>query len=44
MSPVAATAPSGSRTRRLGADFLAMTSGWVVRAALGMFISVVTAR
>ena len=44
MTPVAETAPSGSRTRRLGADFVAMTSGWVVRAALGVLISVITAR
>ena len=34
----------GSRTRRLGADFLAMTGGWMVRAALGLLVSVLTAR
>ena len=38
------TLPPGSRTRRLGADFAAMTGGWMVRAALGVLISVVTAR
>jgi O-antigen/teichoic acid export membrane protein len=34
----------GTRTRRLGADFAAMTSGWLVRAALSVLISVLTAR
>ena len=34
----------GGRTRRLGADFAAMTSGWMVRAALSVLISVLTAR
>jgi O-antigen/teichoic acid export membrane protein len=36
--------PAGSRTRQLGADFAAMTGGWTVRAALGVLISVLTAR
>jgi O-antigen/teichoic acid export membrane protein len=44
MTTPAATAPPGSRTRRLGADFAAMTGGFVVRAALGVLISVLTAR
>jgi O-antigen/teichoic acid export membrane protein len=35
---------SGSRTRRLGGDFAVMTGGWMVRAALGVLISVLTAR
>jgi O-antigen/teichoic acid export membrane protein len=44
MTPAVETLPPGSRTRRLGADFAAMTGGWMVRAALGVLISVVTAR
>jgi O-antigen/teichoic acid export membrane protein len=40
---VSGAAP-GSRTRRLGADFAAMTSGWLARAGLGVLISVLTAR
>jgi len=44
MTPVAGTLPPGSRTRRLGADFAALTSGWMVRAALSVLISVLTAR
>jgi O-antigen/teichoic acid export membrane protein len=40
----AGTLAAGSRTRRLGADFAAMTGGWAVRAALGVLISVLTAR
>ncbi len=44
MTTPAATTPPGSRTRRLGADFAAMTGGFVVRAALGVLISVLTAR
>jgi O-antigen/teichoic acid export membrane protein len=35
---------SGSRTRRFGLDFAAMTGGWMARAALGVLISVLTAR
>jgi len=35
---------SGSRTRRFGVDFAAMTGGWMARAALGVLISVLTAR
>jgi O-antigen/teichoic acid export membrane protein len=35
---------SGSRTRRLGGDFAAMTGGWMLRAVLGLLISVLTAR
>ena len=34
----------GARTLRIGADFAAMTGGWLVRAALGVVISVLTAR
>jgi O-antigen/teichoic acid export membrane protein len=33
-----------SRTRRLGADFAALAGGWVARAALGVLVSVLTAR
>jgi O-antigen/teichoic acid export membrane protein len=44
MTTTAGTLPPGSRTRRLGADFAALTSGWVMRAALGVLISVLTAR
>ena len=33
----------GSRTRRLGADFAAMTSGWMVRAALSVLMTMVAA-
>ncbi|HEX2440700.1 MAG TPA: polysaccharide biosynthesis C-terminal domain-containing protein [Methylomirabilota bacterium] len=42
-SPVG-TVTSESRTRRLGIDFMTMTGGFVVRAALSMLISVLTAR
>ena len=44
MTSVANPPSSGSRTRRLGADFAAMTSGWMARAVLGVLISVLTAR
>jgi O-antigen/teichoic acid export membrane protein len=44
MTSLAGTASPGSRTRRLGADFVAMTTGWVGRAALGVLVSVLTAR
>jgi O-antigen/teichoic acid export membrane protein len=44
MTPVTETLPAGSRTRRLGADFAALTSGWMVRVALSVLISVLTAR
>jgi O-antigen/teichoic acid export membrane protein len=44
MSNPAEVLPAGSRTRRLGADFAAMTGGWVMRAALGVLVSVLTAR
>lgn len=33
-----------SRTRRLGADFAAMTGGWLARAVLSVLTSVLTAR
>ena len=32
------------RTLRVGGDFAALTGGWLVRAALGMLVSVLTAR
>ena len=35
---------SVSRTVRIGADFAAMTGGWVVRVALGLVVSVLIAR
>jgi O-antigen/teichoic acid export membrane protein len=44
MTPAAGPLAPGSRTRRLGADFAAMTSGWLARAALSVLISVLTAR
>lgn len=44
MTSPADTTPTASRTRRLGADFAAMTGGFVVRAALSVLISVLTAR
>ena len=44
MTVAAGTLPPGSRTRRLGADFAALTTGWLMRAALGVLISVLTAR
>ena len=44
MTATAGALPRGSRTRRLGADFAAMTGGWAARAALGVLISVLTAR
>lgn len=44
MTPAVDTLPPGSRTRRVGADFAAMTSGWLVRVALSVLISVLTAR
>ena len=44
MTAAAGTLPPGSRTRRLGADFAALTSGWLMRAVLGVLISVLTAR
>jgi O-antigen/teichoic acid export membrane protein len=44
MTPPAPPRAPGSRTRRLGADFAAMTGGWMVRAVLALLISVVTAR
>jgi O-antigen/teichoic acid export membrane protein len=44
MTPAAETLPPGSRTWRLGADFAAMTGGWMVRAALGVLVSVLIAR
>jgi O-antigen/teichoic acid export membrane protein len=34
----------GSRTLRVGGDFAAMTGGWLVRAALGVVVSVLAAR
>ena len=34
----------GSRTLRVGGDFAAMTGGWLVRAVLGVVVSVLTAR
>src|SRR5262245_9366147 len=37
-------AASGPRTLRVGGDFAAMTGGWLVRAALGVLVSVLTAR
>ena len=33
-----------SRTLRLGGDFAAMTGGWLARAALGVLVSILTAR
>jgi O-antigen/teichoic acid export membrane protein len=36
--------PSASRTVRIGGDFAAMTGGWVLRAALGVVVSVLLAR
>ncbi|HEY2991424.1 MAG TPA: oligosaccharide flippase family protein [Methylomirabilota bacterium] len=33
-----------SRTLRVGGDFAAMTGGWLVRAGLGVIVSVLTAR
>jgi O-antigen/teichoic acid export membrane protein len=44
MTAPADTLAPDSRMRRLGADFAAMTGGWVMRAALGVLVSVVTAR
>ena len=44
MSTVTDARPPESRTRRLGGDFAALAGGWVARAALGLLISVVTAR
>ena len=44
MTPAVDTLSPGSRTRRVGADFAAMTSGWLVRVALSVLISVLTAR
>jgi len=44
MTPAADTLQPGGRTRRVGADFAAMTSGWMVRVALAVLISVLTAR
>ena len=44
MTSLAGQPSPGTRTRRLGADFAAMTSGWMARAALGVLISVLTAR
>lgn len=44
MTPVAEAGSAGRGLRRLGADFAAMTSGWLGRAALGVLISVLTAR
>jgi len=41
---VTGAAPGDSRTRRLGADLAALTGGWVVRAGLGLLVSVLTAR
>jgi O-antigen/teichoic acid export membrane protein len=40
----AAAAPRESRTLRVGGDFAALTGGWVVRAALGLVVSVLIAR
>ena len=36
--------PRASRTLRIGGDIAAMTGGWLVRAALGVLVSVLTAR
>jgi O-antigen/teichoic acid export membrane protein len=35
---------TGGRTRQVGADFAALTSGWLVRGALGLLASILTAR
>ncbi|HEU5194281.1 MAG TPA: hypothetical protein VFW70_06035, partial [Methylomirabilota bacterium] len=37
-------AASGRRTLRVGGDFAAMTGGWLVRAAVGVLVSVLSAR
>jgi O-antigen/teichoic acid export membrane protein len=39
-----AAGATDSRTRRLGADFAALAGGWALRAALGVLVSVLTAR
>ena len=44
MTTVAVTSTAESRTGRVGRDFAALTGGWAVRAALGLLISVLTAR
>ena len=35
---------TGARTRQVGLDFAALTSGWLVRGALGLLVSILTAR
>jgi O-antigen/teichoic acid export membrane protein len=35
---------TGGRTRQVGLDFAALTSGWLVRGALGLLVSILTAR
>jgi O-antigen/teichoic acid export membrane protein len=44
MSVVSGAREPESRTRRLGGDFAALAGGWLARAALGLLVSVITAR
>ena len=37
-------ATTGQRTRQIGLDFAALTSGWLARGALGLLVSILTAR